>query len=113
MATHSSILAWEIPWTEEPRRLQFMGLQRVGHDLATKQQEQRLSALNYQIASSQWMEAHCIHGSFKCTACSPYKGMQNPLIPKANHAILHKELQHLRILVSLGVLETRPMHMEG
>ena len=32
MATHSSILAWKIPWTEEPVRLQSMGLQRVGHD---------------------------------------------------------------------------------
>jgi len=31
MATHSSILAWKIPWTEEPGRLQSMGLQRVGH----------------------------------------------------------------------------------
>ena len=31
MATHSSILAWEIPWTEEPSGLQSMGLQRVGH----------------------------------------------------------------------------------
>ena len=30
LATHSSILAWEIPWTEEPGRLQSMGLQRVG-----------------------------------------------------------------------------------
>ena len=40
MATHSSILAWGIPWTEEPGRLQSMGLQRVGHDLATKQQQQ-------------------------------------------------------------------------
>ena len=39
MATHSSILAWEIPWTEEPGGLQSMGLQRVGHDLATKQQQ--------------------------------------------------------------------------
>ena len=37
MATHSSILAWEIPWTEEPVRLQSMGLPREGHDLATKQ----------------------------------------------------------------------------
>ena len=36
MATHSSILAWEIPWTEEPGGLQSMGLQRVRHDLATK-----------------------------------------------------------------------------
>ena len=32
MATHSSTLAWKIPWTEEPGRLQFMGLLRVGHD---------------------------------------------------------------------------------
>ena len=32
MATHSSILAWKITWTEEPGRLQSMGWQRVGHD---------------------------------------------------------------------------------
>ena len=32
MGTHSSILAWRIPWTEEPGRLQSMGLQRVGHN---------------------------------------------------------------------------------
>ena len=32
MATHSSILAWRIPWTEEPGRLQSMGLQRVRHN---------------------------------------------------------------------------------
>ena len=35
MATHSSILAWRIPWTEEPGRLQSMGSQRVGHDWET------------------------------------------------------------------------------
>ena len=39
-ATHSGILAWDIPWTEEPGGLQSMGSQRVGCDLATKQQEQ-------------------------------------------------------------------------
>ena len=38
IATHSSILAWRIPWTEEPGGLQSMGLQRIGDDLATKQQ---------------------------------------------------------------------------
>ena len=38
MATHSSILAWEIPWTEESGRLQSMGSQRLTHDLATEQQ---------------------------------------------------------------------------
>ena len=32
MATHSSMLAWRIPWTEKPGRLQFTGSQRVGHD---------------------------------------------------------------------------------
>ena len=32
MVTHSSTLAWKTPWTEEPGRLQSMGLQRVGHD---------------------------------------------------------------------------------
>ena len=36
MATHSSVLAWRIPWTEEPGGLQSMGSQRVEHDLVTK-----------------------------------------------------------------------------
>ena len=36
MVTHSSILAWRIPWTEEPGGLQSLGSQRVGHDWATK-----------------------------------------------------------------------------
>ena len=35
IATHSSVLAWEIPWTKQPGRLQSRGLQRVRHDLAT------------------------------------------------------------------------------
>ena len=35
MAPHSSTLAWKIPWTEEPGRLQSMGSRRVGHDSAT------------------------------------------------------------------------------
>ena len=37
MATHASILAWAIPWTEEPGRLQSMGSQRIRHDLACTQ----------------------------------------------------------------------------
>ena len=36
VATHSSILAWRIAWTEEPGRLQSMGSQRVGHDWVTE-----------------------------------------------------------------------------
>ena len=41
MATYSSVLAWRIPRTEEPGGLQSMGLQRVGHDSATEQQQQQ------------------------------------------------------------------------
>ena len=43
MATHSSTLAWKIPWTEEPGGLQSMGSQRVGHDLATKHQQHNIT----------------------------------------------------------------------
>ena len=47
MATHSSTRAWEISWTEEPGRLQSMGLQRVGHDRAT---EHTLTLKNQEIS---------------------------------------------------------------
>ena len=40
MATNLSILAWKIPWTEEPSRLQSMRSQKVGHDLTKQQQPQ-------------------------------------------------------------------------
>ena len=40
MATHSSILVWEIPWTEEPGGLEPIRLQRIGYNLVTKQPEQ-------------------------------------------------------------------------
>ena len=39
MATLFSILVWRIPWTEEPGGLQSMGLQRVGHNLVTEQEQ--------------------------------------------------------------------------
>ena len=42
-ATHSSIFAWEIPWTEEPGGLQSMGLQRVRHDFTTEQQHHSIA----------------------------------------------------------------------
>ena len=43
MVTHSGIIAWEVPWTEEPGRLQSMESQRVGHYWATKQQKKILN----------------------------------------------------------------------
>ena len=46
MAAHSSILAWEIPWTGEPGGLQSMRLQRVGYALVTKQEQRSTSLVN-------------------------------------------------------------------
>ena len=49
MAPHSSTLAWKIPWTEEPGRLQSMGSRRVGHDWATS-----LSLFTFMHWKRQW-----------------------------------------------------------
>ena len=53
MATHSSNLACEIPWTEEPGRLQSMQSQRVGHDLATDTLEKKKKKLSWHIHISK------------------------------------------------------------
>ena len=56
VATHSSILAWEIPWTEEPGRLQSTGLQKESDTiLATKQQQQQ-AILERNISSQTILE---------------------------------------------------------
>ena len=52
MVTHSSILAWRIPWTGEPGGLQSMGLQRVRHHLGSEQQQQQLH-----LHSQEWHPA--------------------------------------------------------
>ena len=57
MATHSSILAWRIPWTEEPGTLQSTGSQRVGHDWATSLS---LSLRQMRAAESVWTQP--MHG---------------------------------------------------
>ena len=49
MTTDSSILAWEIPWTEEPGNLQSMGLQRAGHDFVTKQQQKIVETTSFYL----------------------------------------------------------------
>ena len=51
MPTHSSILAWEIPWTEEPGGLQFVGSQRVRHDSVTEHTLRFLGSLFFLLLS--------------------------------------------------------------
>ena len=64
MATHSSILAWEIPRTAEPGRLQSMGSQRVRYSLATKQQKSgceghnQLESLFFFLFNYRWLDSH-------------------------------------------------------
>ena len=60
-ATHFSILAWRIPWTEEPGRLQSMGLQRVGHNWATftlilssQQEDRKTVCYQTEVAGTFW-----------------------------------------------------------
>ena len=54
IATHSSILAWEIPWTEESGELQFMGLQGIGHDLMTSLVAQTVKRLPAMQETRVW-----------------------------------------------------------
>ena len=62
MASHSSTLAWQIPWMEEPCRLQSMGSLRVGHNLATKQQQHCVHIChNFFIHSSVDGHLDCCH----------------------------------------------------
>ena len=65
MATHSGILAWEIPWTEEPGGLQSMGSQRVRQDLATEQRQQGAKILRI-ARDDQKMKKKGQRGLFCC-----------------------------------------------
>ena len=57
MATHSDILAWKIPWTEEFGGLQSMGLQRVRHNLVTKQQQSLDGNPPGLVSQGSWSES--------------------------------------------------------
>ena len=104
MATHSSILAWEIPQTEEPGGLQSMGSQRIRHDWATKQQQHLRTWLTIQKSISPkrcWMNPGNAHEirmkagvwapqrvmqGFMLLTCSPLLG-QAELYPEVNASL--------------------------
>ena len=60
MATHSSTIAWKIPWTEEPGRIQSMGSQKVGHDWATSLSYTHTCNLKYYEAHLNYSKLHTI-----------------------------------------------------
>ena len=71
--THSSILTWEIPWTEEPGRLQSVGSQRVRHNLETEQQQQQTQ----KTKQCAYMHTHTHTHTHFCAA------------PADTHTLLH------------------------
>ena len=116
MATHSIILAWEIPWTGEPGRLQSMGSQRVGHNLATKQQQCYLGCLA--LVKSPHVRGFIPGysrvflrpaGGAVSTFCSPAVISAVPLHQKASLyvtfvAVLLLQGDYVRDFCSLGVI---------
>ena len=85
MVTHSVILAWEIPWTESLVGYSPRGCKRVGHDLATKQQQQKFNysflsfsyLRHWKIGTLQWRPTPVLlpgksHGCRSLEGCSPW-----------------------------------------
>ena len=75
--THSSILAWKIPWTEEPGGLQSTGSQRVGHDWATKQQQwlmnyRKFHSRKQAVLSSSPLRSNLAASSWACARMADY-----------------------------------------
>ena len=66
MATHSSILAWKIPWTEEPGGLQSMGSQRSGHDERLSRAQHLILWIHYALFSHQGSPSIPISGYLCC-----------------------------------------------
>ena len=80
MATHASILAWEIPWTEETGRLQSMGCQRVRHNLATEQPATKSSPECYTGQQSPLMVS-CRRAKREAEATAAWTEDPHPLQP--------------------------------
>ena len=76
MATHSSIFAWKIPWTEEPCGLQSMGMQRIGHNWATDTQYRSMLFLLFSHpVMSNSLQPHGLHHTRpSCPSPSPGVG---------------------------------------
>ena len=96
MATHSSILAWKIPWTEEPSGLQFTGSQRVRHDWATNTRTIQCTFKNVFLCSQSivtcisWLIAG--KGDFHLSACSVYSSV-NILYQNKEFAAVYYHIQ--------------------
>ena len=87
MATHSSILAWKIPWTEETGRLQSMGLQRIEHDWVTSLFTLIQLLSSVQLFETPWTAA-CQASLSITNSWSPLKPMSIESVMPSTHLIL-------------------------
>ena len=78
LATHCSTLAWKIPWTEEPGRLQSMGLQRVGHNWATSLHFFTHGLKRREIRNSNNTKAYTVKGNLTREAQEYWSGSPIP-----------------------------------
>ena len=111
MATHSSILAWEIPWTEEPGGLQARGLKRVGHNLVTKQQ---LTGLPLSVVTIFLHIYLCLYTQACIILCNfiPYIGSYicvNTITIKTQNTDIFLAVQWLRFHLTMQGLWVRSL----
>ena len=93
MATHSSILAWRIPWTEEPGELQSMRWQRIRHDWATKKEKEKKCIMHIEKIKRTWgksvqLNSHKVHTCMTTTSSDKILGTSEimaSLLSKCNH----------------------------
>ena len=96
-ATHFRILAWEIPWTEGPDRLQSMGLQKVGHDWETntylQRQDDKINALSLVL----WDETSSAYLRYGMSHCNDTKGTwRRRPYPMSGRAVSWVEVQQAK-----------------
>ena len=92
MATHSNIPAREIPWTEEPGGLQYMGLQRIRHGLATKEQQHSPQYIQYRGREERDSSGLLSH---LCKITSMYVH-RTPVSPVTSFFLNYKCCTHVR-----------------
>ena len=105
MATHSSILDWRIPWTEEPGRLQSMGLQRVGHDWAINTHTP--CPVNVPLCLAQSLNKRNYYGANLWKDTAFHQGAKNPHITWS--LLIGKLLCEVWILCLVLILSQLPV----
>ena len=120
MATHSSVAAWEITWTEAPGGLQSMRLQRVGHDLATKRQQQSFLVCDMLLwqpkGTNRWLNPENREWTFTfpvlCCAVPSIRRILSSQDEEGGETISVRAWGPTSVAISLLGLPTRPWDHE-